>query len=172
MYLEKIELNTTRPCLAEPGKIIVVGKPSNSLEEVLPYLATLPGVIGYNPDAQTLTFRRQPGFMTLYVDEVVFTQVTDNEEGEQLFAALVDAINTTWEKRDELQAVSQSKGPARPLDIYALLPKSNCKECGEPTCMAFAAKLFMGDQMLEACQPLFEEAGFSENRSALEGMLG
>ena len=27
------------------------------------------------------------------------------------------------------------------LDIYKLLPKTNCKECGFPTCLAFAMKL-------------------------------
>ncbi len=27
------------------------------------------------------------------------------------------------------------------LEIYKLLPKTNCKECGFPTCLAFAMKL-------------------------------
>ena len=54
MYLDSIALTRTLPCLAEPGKIIVIGKPNRSLDEVLPYLATLPGLIAYNPDARTL----------------------------------------------------------------------------------------------------------------------
>lgn len=29
------------------------------------------------------------------------------------------------------------------LDIYKLLPKTNCKKCGSPTCLAFAIKLAM-----------------------------
>jgi ArsR family metal-binding transcriptional regulator len=49
MYLEAISLSRTTPCLAEPGKIIVTGRPSRRLDEVLPYLAALPGVIAYNP---------------------------------------------------------------------------------------------------------------------------
>jgi len=28
-----------------------------------------------------------------------------------------------------------------PLDVYNMLPKTNCKECGEANCMAFAAKV-------------------------------
>jgi len=44
-YLESITLIKTLPCLAEPGKIIVIGNPSQTLDGVLPYLATLPGVI-------------------------------------------------------------------------------------------------------------------------------
>lgn len=49
---------TTLPCLAEPGKNIVIGKPDRLLDDVVPYLATLPGVIAYNPETHTLTFRR------------------------------------------------------------------------------------------------------------------
>ena len=28
-----------------------------------------------------------------------------------------------------------------PIDVYKLLPKINCKECGEDNCMAFATKI-------------------------------
>jgi len=28
-----------------------------------------------------------------------------------------------------------------PIDVYMLLPKTNCKECGEENCMAFATKV-------------------------------
>ena len=33
------------------------------------------------------------------------------------------------------------------LDIYKLLPKKNCKECGDPTCLTFAMKLASGKGM-------------------------
>ena len=69
-YLKAISLTQTLPCLAEPGKIIVIGKPDRSLDEVIPYLATLPGAIAYNPKTLALTFRRQPGFLTLCPDKV------------------------------------------------------------------------------------------------------
>jgi ArsR family metal-binding transcriptional regulator len=72
-YLDSTALTKTLPCLVEPGKIIVVGKPSRNLDDVLPYLATLPGIIAWNPEACTLTFCRQPGFMTLYSDKVYIT---------------------------------------------------------------------------------------------------
>jgi len=96
MYLENLILTKILPCLAEPGKIIVIGKPNRLLDEIIPYLATLPGVIAYNPETRTLTFRRQPGFMTLYPDKVYITQVKDVDEGLELLNALVEAINATW----------------------------------------------------------------------------
>ena len=36
------------------------------------------------------------------------------------------------------------------LDIYKLLPKTNCKKCGHPTCLAFAMKLATGKVEVEA----------------------
>ena len=74
MYLESIRLTKILPCLAEPGKIIVIGDPSRKLDEVLPYLATLPNVISYNPDSCTLTLRRQPGFISLYSEQGIYHQ--------------------------------------------------------------------------------------------------
>ncbi|HPM62034.1 MAG TPA: (Fe-S)-binding protein, partial [Methanoregulaceae archaeon] len=46
----------------------------------------------------------------------------------------------------------------KPLDIYKLLPKKNCKECGDPTCLTFAMKLAGGKAKPEACPYLDESA--------------
>ncbi len=44
------------------------------------------------------------------------------------------------------------------LAIYKLLPKTNCKECGSPTCLAFAMKLAALQAELSACPYVSEEA--------------
>ena len=44
------------------------------------------------------------------------------------------------------------------LDIYKLLPKTNCKKCGSPTCLAFAMKLAMKKASLDQCPDVSEEA--------------
>jgi ArsR family metal-binding transcriptional regulator len=170
MYIEKIELVRTLPCLAEPGKVQVIGRPSDPLVNVIPYLATLPGIVTYNPDTPSLTFRRRPGFMTLLSDKVTITQVTDHEEGERLLNDLAEAINATWEKRAELTAVTKPARVLRPLDIFTLLPQTNCSECGEATCMAFAAKLFMRERAAGECPPLQADPSFEERRITLESM--
>lgn len=41
-----------------------------------------------------------------------------------------------------------------PLEIYKLLPKSNCKMCGVATCLAFAAAVIRGEKRLEGCPHL------------------
>ena len=49
------------------------------------------------------------------------------------------------------------------LAIYKHLPKENCKECGVPTCLAFAMKVASGQAGLEDCPKLGDDA-----RGALE----
>lgn len=148
----------------------MIGKPSNSLDDALPYLAALPGVIAYNPQAHTLTFRRQPGFLTLYSECVYITQVRDVAEGLELLKALGDAINATWESRADLVAITVARRAARPLDIWSLLPQTNCQQCGEQTCMAFACSLLMNQRELSECRPLYANAAFSDRRASLEAI--
>jgi len=44
------------------------------------------------------------------------------------------------------------------IQIFKLLPKTNCKECGVPTCLAFAMNLASGKAELDACQYVSDEA--------------
>jgi acetyl-CoA decarbonylase/synthase complex subunit gamma len=44
------------------------------------------------------------------------------------------------------------------IEIFKLLPKTNCKDCGEPTCLAFAMKLAAGKAELSLCPHVTEES--------------
>jgi acetyl-CoA decarbonylase/synthase complex subunit gamma len=44
-----------------------------------------------------------------------------------------------------------------PIDIYKLLPKINCKECGEENCMAFATKIVNREINVDQCPPLLKK---------------
>ena len=44
------------------------------------------------------------------------------------------------------------------IQIYKLLPQTNCKECGFPTCLAFAMKLAAKQVELSSCPYVSEES--------------
>ncbi len=44
------------------------------------------------------------------------------------------------------------------LDIFKLSPKTNCKECGNPTCMAFCMKVAQGAVSIDKCPHFSDEA--------------
>jgi acetyl-CoA decarbonylase/synthase complex subunit gamma len=44
-----------------------------------------------------------------------------------------------------------------PIDVYKLLPKINCKECGQDNCMAFATKIVNREVNIDQCPPLLKK---------------
>ncbi|MGD8505774.1 MAG: acetyl-CoA decarbonylase/synthase complex subunit gamma [Candidatus Bathyarchaeota archaeon] len=44
-----------------------------------------------------------------------------------------------------------------PIDVYKLLPRTNCEKCGEKNCMAFAVRLVNREASMDKCPPLFKE---------------
>ncbi|MEM2263372.1 MAG: acetyl-CoA decarbonylase/synthase complex subunit gamma [Candidatus Bathyarchaeia archaeon] len=57
-----------------------------------------------------------------------------------------------------------------PIDVYKLLPRTNCKECGEENCMAFAAKVVNREVPIEKCAPLLKKE-FEKAYKQLKEML-
>lgn len=58
-----------------------------------------------------------------------------------------------------------------PLEIYNLLPKTNCGKCGEANCLSFATRLVNLEVEIEKCPPLVEEVKYRENFFKLKDLL-
>ncbi len=54
-----------------------------------------------------------------------------------------------------------------PLEIYAVLDKSNCKKCGYDTCMAFATDILERKVIVQDCDHLMQDPKQSKNRDKL-----
>ncbi|MEL7568628.1 MAG: (Fe-S)-binding protein [Dehalobacterium sp.] len=65
-------------------------------------------------------------------------------------------IIKTYQDKENIEPMYELRPRPSPLKIYTLLPKTNCKKCGEPTCLAFAVKLVSGEQDLYNCTFIFE----------------
>ncbi len=66
-------------------------------------------------------------------------------------APVPDGISLVGDHEDLGGAKMSEREPKKtikeisPIDVYKLLPKTNCKECGEANCMAFATKVVNGE---------------------------
>jgi ArsR family metal-binding transcriptional regulator len=67
-----------------------------------------------------------------------------------------DLINDAYDSRSEINPSYKVRKVVPTLHIYNLLPKKNCQECGELTCMAFAAKLHKFDAEIDDCPLLMK----------------
>jgi ArsR family metal-binding transcriptional regulator len=81
----------------------------------------------------------------------------DEEQAEKIIAWLQREINSTWEQRGEIAPSVESARQPVMLEVFKLLPKTNCKECGLPTCMVFAVQVIEGVKDHTNCPPLAGE---------------
>lgn len=134
--------------------------------EALPYLNTVLGGFEYIQDPPSVTFKAHGKLITVHGRKIAVNALKDEAEARKIVEWLKSEINDAWEKRDRI--VPSFKGAPRPqlIEILRLLPKTNCKACGEPTCMVFATRLAEGAKGVDVCEPLT-----SEQRLKLENYL-
>jgi len=58
-----------------------------------------------------------------------------------------------------------------PVNLYKQLPQTNCKKCGEETCMAFAAGLIARTRKVEDCTPLVDEKKYAKKLETLKSIV-
>lgn len=160
MLLERFEQIETffPPC--HPGEaehITARVKLAEDISAVFPYLnAKLKGAI-FDKAHNTLNFRFGGRGVTLYSKQMIITRLQDRKEADKVLGELKNLINRTYEHRDRIQPSERSRRVLTVFEIYKMLPRKNCGECGEPACMGFAAKLLEESRTIEACKPLFTE---------------
>ena len=170
MLFHSYKITRVLPCLADPMKIRVIAEVSDEIQEAFPYLnAILKGCI-YNHPANTLTIRRDQILITLHPLHITLAKIEDEKEAEEFLSWLRDLINETHEKRGQIEPNYSMAAELKALDLFKLLPGTNCKQCGEPTCLAFAVKLVGRDTDITKCNPLFSEK-YQEKRRVLLDLL-
>jgi ArsR family metal-binding transcriptional regulator len=171
MLIEKYDLEVfTPPC--EPGaeRYAARARLTTDISEVLPYLnATLRGAI-YHPAANALTWKKGGHNIVFHAYEVATSNAEDREGAEKELKGLIDLVNRTWERRAEITPDTTTRQRPTPMAIYKLLPNTNCKRCGEPTCYLFALKLAVSQKKLGDC-PLLVERQYAEKLAALEEIV-
>lgn len=171
MLIETYDLEVfTPPC--EPGaeRFSAIAHLDADIREVLPYLnATLRGAI-YRPGVPALQWRKAGHYVTFRPDQIAVSDVQDREAAIKEIEGMIKLINRTWERRDEIEPSYKVRRRPTGLELYQLLPRTNCKACGEATCFVFANKLAAGMVELEQCKPLAEPQ-YAEQRDKLSELL-
>lgn len=171
MLLESCTITQILECIADPTKIRVIASFSNNIEEVFPYLNAVLKNIAYVPGAKTITMKKDHRLLTIYPHMVTMAKADDEEDAKATLRWLQELINDTWERRDSITPSYEVHQLLRPLDVYSLLPKNNCKLCGEATCLAFAMRLLQGARTLNQCS-LLEKAEYLAGKERLLELLG
>jgi ArsR family metal-binding transcriptional regulator len=127
------------------------------ISEALPYLNAALGGDTYIKDPPSVTFKSQGKLITVHGNKIAVNALRDADEAHHILEWLKKEINDAWENRQAI--VPKYDGNAKPLilEIYKLLPKTNCRKCGQPTCMMFASLATEGVKGYEDCPELIGE---------------
>lgn len=145
----------------DPGSPSLVAKAVlvDDIAPVLPYLnATLPGA-NYLPEAQALIWEGDSHLVAFHANEIAVSEVTGRDDAEQVMHYFVRLVNETWDRRDEIVPSVATLPRPTPMEVYRLLPGTNCKECHLPGCWQFALKLVAGEATTTECPALAEPDG-------------
>ncbi len=81
---------------------------------------------------------------TLYPLEILAASFADQARVRDFCRRLVAFCNDLHARRHEIRPRYRQSPAPTPLAIYRILPRTNCGQCGQPSCLAFAAALSQG----------------------------
>ncbi|MBT4512789.1 MAG: Fe-S cluster protein [Chloroflexi bacterium] len=168
--LNNCDITQIMECIADATKMRVIASLSDPIDEVFPYLNATVSNITYNHNAKVLVIKKQHRLITIYSEMVTMAKIDDEEDAKRILNWVREIVNSTWERRNEIVPSYETQRLLSPVDIYGLLPKTNCKQCGETTCYAFTCALLAGTRNIDQCA-LLDSPEHAETKDRLWSAL-
>ncbi|WP_456434285.1 (Fe-S)-binding protein [Thermosulfuriphilus sp.] len=161
--LEASACHLDRPCYRITATL------EKDIRKIMPYVNAVAKVLLYEPEDPVIIFRLKGYRVALRPEELTVGTVSDWTEAQKALETVVSFLNDVWQRREGIIPDHRPKKRPPALEIYKLLPKTNCRACGEASCLAFATKLALGRVELGECLPLEEQP---EAKSKLLRLIG
>jgi len=126
----------------------------NDIQEVIPYLNSSLGGTAYQKDPPSVMFQINGRLIAVHPKKIAINALKDEDEADKILNWLVREINQTWKKRGEIEPSEHIPEKPKLIKVLKLLPKTNCGECGQPTCMFFSSLAIQGIKGPDHCPPL------------------
>ena len=154
------------PCVADLTKIRLIAHTSSDMAKVFPYMNAEMREASYNAKGPTFTFMDQYRMISMYPRRIAVAKADEIVDGWRVLEMIRRRVNETWARRAAIAPSDEMRQKPPALEIFKRLPGTNCRACGEATCLAFAVRLWNGGGSPEECSPVF--AGeFGHLRAAL-----
>lgn len=158
MLLKEYTKQIFRPkCNPNFESVHCIARLDEEISEVLPYLNALLDGVEYFSNPPEVMFHHYGKVIKVGPREIAINALEDEQEAERVLVWLKDQINEAWAKRTNIIPRYEGRKKPKLIEIIRLLPKTNCKKCGRPTCTVFAAQMAEGGLGPEHCPELTEE---------------
>ena len=143
---------------------------TRDISAVLPYLNALFDNTRYDHDNQILISEMNNRGYAFRSLDIRVSGIVDVSDVPRVAKEVVDRVNQIWRERDQITPSYSERKLPTVIDIYQLLPRTNCKQCGCLTCLAFADELRTAPGLLAQCPPLLKSE-YASNREKLEALF-
>jgi ArsR family metal-binding transcriptional regulator len=124
---------------------------------VLPLLKRMFKATIYSDEIPFLTLKMRGKKITVYSRKIVINALKDEEEADAILKWLQRLVNQTWEKRLDIKKGNAVPPIPDPVEIFNTLPQSNCRECGQASCMSFSNLVAEGIKIPDDCPKISDE---------------
>ena len=149
-------LTVLAPCVADPTKIRVIAQVSGDASAAFCYLNAEMSRASYNLSAPTLTYMEGHRMVSLHPHRIAIAKADDLTDAWSVLARIRSLVTDVWSRRDQMTPSYELHRRPPSLEIFKRLPGTNCKACGELTCLAFADRLWRGEADPQECRQVFE----------------
>ena len=143
------------PCVADLARIRLIVHLSGNLAPVFPLLnAEMPQAM-FCEEAGTFTYMDEYRLISLYAQRITLAKADELVDAWRTLETIRCRVNETWQRRTAIAPCYELRRKPPALEIYKRLPGTNCRACGEKTCLAFALRLWNGEVKPSRCTPIF-----------------
>jgi ArsR family metal-binding transcriptional regulator len=147
------------PCVADETKIRLIAHLEGDLGPVLPYLNGVIKQASYTPMAETLTYMEGYRMIALYRNRITIAKADEIVDAWLTLENIRQLAEQTWSNRHKIEPSYEIRHKPPAIEIFKRLPRTNCRLCNEPTCLAFAVRVWLGEIPVRKCSPVFQEGG-------------
>jgi ArsR family metal-binding transcriptional regulator len=127
------------------------------IREVLPYLGGVLGGAVNSKKPPHISFKMRGKKIAVYPRKIVINALKDEEEADTILKWLQKVVNETWEKRLDIKKGKAVPSISDPVEIFSALPQSNCRECGQASCMSFSTLVAEEIKIPDDCPKISDE---------------
>ncbi len=171
MLIDKLNLKLVNiECMPTSTKFNAIADLEVDIGDLLPYLATVIRGCIYIDGTGELNYMDGGHIIAIRSRQITVTALSDEVEARQVCEELRNMINQVDQQRESITPTLRKHARLDPLTVYRELPGTNCGECGETTCMAFAARVVSRELKARGCKILMEKE-YNRQRRRLYLML-
>ena len=157
-YISGYKIQRTSPCFTDAQKIRVIASLPCSVEELMPYLNAVLRGGSYQEEGKSFTFLYEKRPVIVEPEQITLGKTEDIDKAKEILDNVIKILNKVARERDNTLPSRKPQLQLSPYAIYKHLPRTNCKDCGEMTCLAFATRLIQEHCEAKQCPALHEPA--------------